>query len=108
VGVADVPQQAPRPRLPTALTFHRDRFTADPATEREIRHRHDAEITESGYYVGRRIAGSEVGLDPDPVPDADYGWTEHVARKQSRLWWDEATPKLRDDLLALGFRGFEP
>lgn len=108
VGLPDVAPQEPRPRLPAALTFHRDRYHADPERERALRLAHDAEITARGYYVGRRIPGSEVGLDPDPVPDADYGWTEHVARKQARLWWEEATPKLRADLIALGWRGFEP
>jgi len=107
VGRADVPPQEPRPRLPAEITFFRDRYSADGDEERRLRQAHDAEIIGRGYYVGRRIGADEVGLHVDPVADDDYGWTEHVARKQARRWWEEATPKLRDDLIALGWRGFE-
>ena len=105
VGLSDVPPQAPRPRLPSRLTFHRDRFALDPVEERELYRAHDEDVIAAGYYEGRRITAAEIGRSDDPVPDDAYGWSEHVARKQARLWWSEATPKLRADLAALGWRG---
>lgn len=105
VGRSGVPPQAPRPRLPRRIAFHRDRFALEPADERALHDAHDAEVIAARYYEGRRITAAEIGLADDPVPDEDYGWSEHVARKQARLWWLEATPKLRADLAALGWRG---
>jgi FMN reductase (NADPH) len=107
VGRSDVPRQAPRPRLPVELTFHRDRYALDPERERAALAAHDAEIVAQGYYVGRRIPASAVGLTTEHVGDDAYDWSEHVARKQARTWWLDATPKLRADLAALGWRGDE-
>lgn len=107
VGHSADPLQALRPRLPLSLVFHRDRFNFDADREARLLAEHDREVVERGYYDGRRIGWREIGgVGCDPVPDAEYGWAEHVARKHARLWWERATPDLVADLRALGWRGF--
>jgi nitroreductase len=107
VGRPDVGRQDPRPRIPRVVAFHRDHYRLTPEEERTALEIHDEEIIASNYYDGRRIPAADVGLERDPVPDGAYAWREHVARKQARIWWDDATPKLWDDLRALGWRGCE-
>lgn len=104
VGRSAEPPQEVRPRLPRPVMFHRDRFSLEPDGEATLIDHHDREVVERGYYRGRRIPWSDIGgVGDDPVADEDYGWSEHVARKQARLWWDEATPKLLADLRDLGW-----
>lgn len=102
----DAPAPEPRPRLPTGITFHRNRFEGDEDRERALLDRHDQEATATPFYRGRRIPYAALGLDDkdDRVPDGAYGWQEHVARKQARTWWIAANAKLREDLEALGVK----
>lgn len=94
----------PRPRLPSAVTFHRNRFDLDETREQALLDLHDTETTSTAFYRGRRIPYSALGMDDvvDEVPDDAYGWQEHVARKQARTWWIQANAKLMGDLAALG------
>ena len=93
-----------RPRLPRQVVFHEERFSLTDSGEQELLTQHDAEVVARRYYEGRRIPITAVSRvqTKDNVPDTAYGWTEHVARKQSRLWWEDASSKLYDDLWALG------
>lgn len=96
-----------RPRVPAELVFHVDRYDLTAEREAELLAEHDGAVVARGYYDGRRIGWDQIH-DPvrgdDPVAYEDYGWTEHVARKQSRTWWSRFGPKLLDDLQALGLR----
>lgn len=96
-----------RPRLPAELVFHDDRYALTAEREAELLAEHDRAVVERGYYDGRRIDWDAVHASPagpDPVSDEAYGWTEHVARKQSRTWWSRYGPKLLHDLEAIGLR----
>lgn len=96
-----------RPRLPAELVFHDDRYGLTAEREAELLAEHDRAVVERGYYEGRRIDWGAIHDGPageDPVPDEAYGWTEHVARKQSRTWWRRFGPKLLHDLEAVGLR----
>lgn len=96
-----------RPRIPAELAFHHDRYDLSAEREAELLAEHDRAVVARGYYDGRRIgwdAIHEVPAGEDPVPYEAYGWTEHVARKQSRTWWTHFGPKLLHDLQALGLR----
>lgn len=101
---SDPRTDGPRPRLPSEVTFHRNRFDDDQARERALLDRHDLDTTATSFYRGRRIPYSALGMDgtDDTVPDVAYGWQEHVARKQARTWWIKANKKLKEDLAALG------
>jgi hypothetical protein len=94
----------PRPRLPKHVVFHEERFLLTESEEQELLMQHDAEVVARHYYDGRRIPVTAISKTQtkDDVTDEAYGWMEHAARKQSRLWWHEATPKLHADLRALG------
>lgn len=95
----------PRPRLPLAVVFHENRFELEHDRERDLIAEHDRELADSGFYAGRRIGYGEIGgSGDDPTPDDQYGWSEHVARKQARTWWLSAGTKLRADLAALGLK----
>jgi FMN reductase [NAD(P)H] len=106
VGYAASNQQGlpPRPRLPREIVFHYDNYNLSEEDERALLQKHDRDVIDLGYYHNRHIPLSAVyAASPnDPVSDREYGWTEHVARKQSRQWWLGATPKLFHDLLKLG------
>jgi nitroreductase len=105
IGRSALPSQAPRPRLPRRVTVHRDSFSLSSEEEHALVAAHDAEIIASGFYRGRRIMADDIGLAHETLADDAYDWSEHVARKQARRWWLDATPKLRADLAALGWRG---
>lgn len=102
------PAEAPsplRPRLPRALVVHEERYALTVEQRDALLHEHDRELRARDYYRGRRIPIGAVRAEPpipDPVPEEAYAWQEHVARKQARLWWRQAGPKLRADLAALG------
>lgn len=105
VGYADGEGGEPHPRLPVEIVFHRNRFELTPEREAQLLAEHDQDLCASGFLVPRRIPFSEIHEGAaDPIPDGAYGWTEHVARKQSRSWWLQAGRKLRADLAALGLR----
>lgn len=102
IGWPDQPPEPVRPRLPRPMVFHHNRY--DATAEAEFLNEHDREILERGYYDGRRIDWSDIGMPgEDPVPDGLYGWQEHAARKQARTWWLASSPKLCRDLRKLGW-----
>lgn len=106
IGVpTDDPANVPvRPRIPNALTFHRNRFDMTREEEDAVLDAHDAHAAEHDFYASRRIPYAALGLDDDDhVPDERYGWREHVARKQSRTWWDDSRGRLNASLAAMGF-----
>ncbi len=80
-----------RPRLPLSAVLHWERY--DPDQDVELAD-YDRAMAATGIYGGRQV----------PVPDkpgevADYGWTEHSARRVSR----PSRPDLRTVLEAQGF-----
>lgn len=80
-----------RPRLPLSAVLHWERY--DPDQDVELAD-YDRAMAATGIYGGRQA----------PVPDkpgevADYGWTEHSARRVSR----PSRPDLRTVLEAQGF-----
>lgn len=96
-----------RPRLPAELVFHDDRYRLTAEREAALLAQHDRAVVARGYYDGRRIGWDAIHDAPagdDPVAYEDYGWTEHVARKQARTWWTRFGPKILHDLEALGLR----
>ena len=96
-----------RPRIPAELVFHTDRYDLSAEQEATLLAEHDRAVVQRGYYDGRRIEWDAIHDEPageDPVPHDAYGWTEHVARKQSRTWWTHFGPKILHDLEALGLR----
>lgn len=105
VGWSDQAPMPLKPRLPRPVQFHHNRFSGSAEEEQRLLSEHDREVIECGYYDGRHISWTELGLPgQDAVSDSDYGWQEHAARKQARLWWQSATPKLIRDLKALGWQ----
>lgn len=103
-AAADQTDLLPRPRLPLPIIFHDDRYTLSEKQEARLLDTHDRELVAHGYYRGRQLPLTVVYPDENAaVPDGLYGWTEHVARKQARHWWTDATPKLFRDLRDLGF-----
>lgn len=104
VGWPDQPPEPVRPRLPRPMAFHHNRYDATAESEAKFLAEHDREILERGYYNGRRIDWSDIGMPgEDPVPNDAYGWQEHAARKQARTWWEASSPKLCRDLHKLGW-----
>jgi len=94
---------APRPRLPLRLLVHRETWSLDEASERELLAACDAETRARGTFEGRRIPWAAMGLGGgDPVPEGDYGWLEHTARKQGRATWGPQGAKVDVDLPAQG------
>lgn len=105
VGYSAESPELPRPRLPAEVSFFENRYTATPAAEAVAIAHFDVEAAASGHYAQRRIPWADIGGEgPDPVPDSAYGWSEHAARKQSRLWWEEVTAKLHGDFRRLGLK----
>lgn len=95
----------PRPRLPSSIVFHDNIYALTEADEKKLLEAHDQEMIEQGYYAGRQIPLSTIfaeGSAEVAEGAASYGWTEHVARKQSRQWWTGANPKFLQDLRELG------
>lgn len=79
-----------RPRLSLNAVLHWDRYDTDD--EATMRH-YDRQMIETGIYSGRQETGKE------EVPDADYGWMEHSARRVAQ----SQRPHLREMLLNAGF-----
>lgn len=102
------PAQEPmplKPRLPRPVVFHHNQYSATSADEMALLDEHDQEIIQRQYYRNRHISWDELGTPgSDGVTPEAYGWQEHAARKQARTWWDSATPKLIQDLQALGWQ----
>lgn len=63
-----------KPRLPLRAILHWEKY--DIRHEEEDIQAYDRVMVESGIYKGRQIAASE-----RPVSEAEYGWSEHIARR---------------------------
>lgn len=69
-----------KPRLPRRLVVSRNRY-ADDHRDADIA-AYDQELRRTGIYDGRREPLNDVAPGtPDTVADADYGWSEHSARR---------------------------
>ncbi len=96
---------APRPRLPLQLLVRRETWSLDPDDEAALIERFDAQTRAARDFEGRRIPWPEMGVGgEDPIPDGDYGWREHTARKQGRASWRPQGAKVDVDLPAQGLR----
>lgn len=87
------PARAPmvRPRLPLEAVLHWERY--DPEGEEIHLQDYDQEMIATGIYKWRQVSTT------DPIPEDQYGWTEHSARRVSQV----LRPHLREILLDQGF-----
>lgn len=80
-----------RPRLPLEVVLHKSKY--DIANERAFLARYDQEMIATGIYRGRQVSPGET------LPEEDYGWQEHSARRVSKVH----RPHLRAVLQEMGF-----
>jgi nitroreductase len=66
-----------KPRLPRAAVVHYEQYASDDL-EQQVQ-AYDAVMIANGLYAGRQVAG----VEPE-IPDAEYGWAEHTARRTSK------------------------
>lgn len=87
------PVKAPlvRPRLPLDVVLHWEEYNF----EGEDIHlqNYDQQMIATGIYSGRQVSAA------DPIPEDEYGWTEHTARRVSNVM----RPHLREVLIEMGF-----
>jgi FMN reductase (NADPH) len=84
-------QPTVRPRLPLAAVLHWEQY--NPEKEEIYLQQYDREMIATGIYRGRQVSPE------DPLPAAEYGWTEHSARRVSQV----QRPHLRAVLQEQGF-----
>ncbi|MFW5694765.1 MAG: nitroreductase family protein [Alkalispirochaeta sp.] len=73
---------SPRPRLDQSAVLHWEHYRRD---DRELLERYDRVMRDTGVYGGRHVAGTTSTGDSAPdLPDEQYGWMEHSARRVSR------------------------
>ncbi|WP_341954285.1 NADPH-dependent oxidoreductase [Salinibacterium sp. TMP30] len=89
-----------KPRLPSESVVHREQYSTE-SVERHVSD-YDAVMIANGLYAGRQVAS-----DPH-IPDAEYGWAEHTARRTSKpetLAGPSAALRdhLKDEVEARGF-----
>ena len=82
-----------RPRLPLAAVLHHECYTT--TGQDEALHAYDRAMVEIGIYQGRHVP---VPGHPE-LPEEDYGWIEHTARRVSQAWRSD----LSDVLARQGF-----
>jgi FMN reductase [NAD(P)H] len=71
-----------RPRLDLSAVLHWERYT--PESDATLRS-YDRSMQETGIYRDRQVEGVRADGSPAPaLPDNDYGWIEHSARRISR------------------------
>lgn len=80
-----------RPRLPQKALLHWERY--NPDEEEIFWAEYDQEMIKTGIYSGRQVTPE------DPLPESEYGWTEHTARRMGT----SLRPHLRAVLLEMGF-----
>lgn len=80
-----------RPRLPLDTVLHWEQY--NPKDEEIHLKNYDQEMIATGIYSGRQVS------EADPIPDDEYGWTEHTARRVSNV----LRPHLREVLTEMGF-----
>jgi nitroreductase len=70
-----------RPRLPLDAVLHRERY--NPAS-RDLLEGYDRSMAETEIYRGRQQNGVRPdGTPAEPIPESEYGWLEHSARRGS-------------------------
>ncbi|MGV8857563.1 NADPH-dependent oxidoreductase [Rhodoglobus sp.] len=89
-----------KPRLPSETVVHREQYSTEDL-EQQVSD-YDAVMIANGLYAGRQVAS-----DPQ-IPDAEYGWAEHTARRTSKpetLAGPSAALRdhLKDEVEARGF-----
>jgi FMN reductase (NADPH) len=80
-----------RPRLPLDAVLHWNRYR--PKNEFELIKQYDQEMISTGIYHNRQVN------QEDPIPESQYGWMEHSARRVSKV----LRPQLKEVLLDIGF-----
>lgn len=65
-----------KPRLPSEAVVHREQYSAENI-EKHVSD-YDEVMIANGLYAGRQVPS-----DPQ-IPDAEYGWAEHTARRTSK------------------------
>lgn len=79
-----VPAKAsrPRPRLALDAVLHWDRHGG---TDDGLLDEYDESMRKTGIYQGRQVVGERPDGSPaGTIPDEEYGWLEHSARRVSR------------------------
>lgn len=87
------PVQPPlvRPRLPLEVVLHWEQY--NPEDEEIHLQNYDQAMIATGIYTGRQVSAT------DPLPEDEYGWREHTARRVSQV----LRPHLRTVLQDQGF-----
>ena len=80
-----------RPRLPLEAILHWEQY--NPQNEEIHLKKYDQEMIATGIYSGRQVSAE------DSIPEDEYGWTEHSARRVSNVM----RPHLREVLFEMGF-----
>jgi len=80
-----------RPRLPLEAVLSWDTYKFDG--EDVFLNAYDQEMIRTGVYKNRQVTPG------DQIPEPEYGWTEHSARRVSKV----ARPHLRGILADIGF-----
>jgi FMN reductase (NADPH) len=86
------PEKTPpiRPRLPLEAVLHWETYNVG---DEDYLRAYDQTMIATGIYQDRQISSTK------QVPEAEYGWMEHSARRVSR----STRPHLRDALAKAGF-----
>jgi len=88
-----------RPRLPLEAVLHRERYNPAP---RELLEEYDRSMAETEIYRGRQQNGVRPdGTPAEPIPESEYGWLEHSARRGSLRRRSEMTEVIRRQGYAL-------
>lgn len=83
----------PRPRLDRSAVLHWERYHPVPAS---VLREYDRTMQASGVYRGRHVAGTTAQGHPAPeLPDTQYGWMEHSARRVSHASRKELSEVIR-------------
>jgi hypothetical protein len=86
-----------RPRLPLRTVVHHE--TYQPASAADLQE-YDTEMRLTGIYQGRQVSGVDArGIPSETLPEEEYGWLEHSARRVSQA----SRRDLRSVLSAQGF-----
>ncbi len=80
-----------RPRLPLDAVLHWDQY--DPSNETDALAQYDQAMIDTQIYKNRQVTPE------DPLPQSEYGWTQHTARRAAKV----IRPHLREVLAEQGF-----
>lgn len=91
-----------KPRLPARVTVHRERYSTEGLEEALLEY--DREMVEHGHYSGRQVSLPGTA----PVPESEYGWLEHTARRLTQPEVVAPSASLRAQMrTVLERRGFQ-